>query len=299
RWSRHLDCFESLHRYGASLRVWRIPVIPALAALFFFQLELCAFAWGASGARREGWLGVARLVSFPAAGLAIYVLLSDYLVAKATSASAILVSLIFLGIAVLTVVQGLRGARLRAGGGWTLLFALCATLLGFLLFGGGSARREIARVLIERETQKPDLLWPDFAPFVPRAHAAALGDPLSETEVLLFVDLEQESSRALVREALRLIPAQGAEVLVHLYAPGEPGAHLILAQQRGELRRYLQDLVPPQGEGAAVRLVLERQERARDELKVTEFPTAIWKNGRRSGALRLRDVLAAASRRTE
>lgn len=287
-----LNCFESLNRHGASLHVFGLPVFPSLAAIFFFQCALCGFAWTVAGAVREAWLGIARLASFPAAGLAIYVLLSDYLVAKITSASAILVALIFLAIAALAVLQGLQGARLRAGARWTAGIALGAFLFGFFLYGAGSSRRDIARVLLERETQKPDVLWAEFARFVPRRGFAMLGDPLAKDEVLLFVDLSQESSRALVRDALQVVPERNAEICVRIYG----GADLILAYRSGRLREYLRDLAPPPGQAASVGHLVERQERARKELQVTELPTAVWKGGRRSGAFALRDVLAAATR---
>jgi hypothetical protein len=293
QFGEELNCFESLNRHGASLHVFGIPVFPALAGIFFFQCALCGFAWTVAGAVREAWLGIARLASFPAAGLAIYVLLSDYLVAKTTSASAILVALLFLAIATLTVLQGLQGARLRAGGRWTVGIALAAFLFGFFLYGTGSAGRDIARVLLERETRKPDVLWPDFAPFVPRTGFATLGNPLSETEVLLFVDLTQDSSRALAREALLLVPEVNAEVCLRLYG----GSDLILAQHHGRLREYLRDFAPPPGNAASVGFLVERQERARRELQVTELPTAVWKGDRRSGAFALRDVFAAAATR--
>ncbi|MHC4972514.1 MAG: hypothetical protein ACYTG3_09290 [Planctomycetota bacterium] len=290
--SEELNCFESLNRHGASLNVLGMPVFPALAGVFFFQLALCGFAWTVAGAMREAWLGIARLAAFPAAGLAIYVLLSDYLVAKTTSASAILVALIFLAIAVLAILQGLQGARLRAGGRWTAVLALAAVLFGFFLYGAGSSRRNIARVLLERETQRPDVLWADFAAFVPRAGFATLGNPLAETEVLLFVDLNQEASRALVRDALEIVPEANAQICLRIYG----GADLILAQQRGRLRHYLRDLAPPPGDAASIAYLLERQTRAQRQLRVTELPTAVWKDGRRSGAFALRDVLAAATR---
>ena len=137
------------------------------------------------------------------------------------------------------------------------------------------------------------MLWADFAIFAPRAGFATLGNPLAETEVLLFVDLTQDASRALVREALRLVPERDATVCLRLYG----GADLILAQRSGRLREYLRDLEPPPGDAASVSYFIERQERAREELKVTEFPTAVWKGDRRSGAFALRDVLAAAATR--
>lgn len=292
RFTEELNCFESLNRYGASLTVLDVPVFPALASVFFFQLALCGFAWTVAGARREAWLGIARLAAFPAAGLAIYVLLSDYLVAKTTSASAILVALIYLAIAVLAILQGLQGARLRAGGRWTAVLGLAAILFGFFLSGAGNSRRDIARVLLERETQRPDVLWADFAAFVPRSGFATLGNPLSDTEVLLFVDLNQEASRALVRDALEIVPVTNADICLRFYG----SADLILAQQRGRLREYLRDLVPPPGDVKSVGYLLARQERARKQLEVDEFPTAVWKDGRRSGAFALRDVLAAATR---
>jgi hypothetical protein len=291
RFTEELNCFESLNRHGASLEVLGIPVFPVLASVFFFQFALCGFAWTIAGGVREAWLGIARLAAFPAAGLAIYVLLSDYLVAKTTSASAILVALIFLAIAVLAILQGLQGARLRAGVRWTTGFGLAAILFGFFLYGAGSSRRDIARVLLERQTQRPDVLWADFAAFVPRAGFATLGNALAETEVLLFVDLEQDASRALVREALEIVPPTNAEVCLRIYG----GAGLILAQQRGRLRDYLRDLEPPPGDAASVGYLIERQKRAQRQLRITEFPTAVWNGGRRSGAFALRDVLAAAT----
>jgi hypothetical protein len=131
-----------------------------------------------------------------------------------------------------------------------------------------------------------------FAPSIPRRHAAALGDPVAPHEVLLFVDPEQEASRAIMREALEIMPAYGEQVFLSIYAPGGHGVLLVLAQKRDSLEAYLEHLTPPPGDPNSVRHIAERQEEAWRELGIDSFPTALWKGGRKSGDLMLSEILA-------
>jgi len=290
RFSELLDCYESLNRTGHTLVVWVVPVIPALAGVFLFQTALCGFAWTAQAASREAWIALARLASFPATGLAAFVLLNDYLIAKATSLSAVLVAGLCVAINVLTVLRGLEGARLLAGARWAALIALCAALFAFFVSGAGNARRTAARVRMELETAPPDVRVPAFAPRVPRAGAAAIGDPRAETEVLVFLDPAQESSRAVMRELAAL---EAEDVLVHVYAPGEAGARLMLAQSRGDLAGYLGDPKPlPDEELDPFRLHVERQQKAWRALGVDRLPAAVCRKNRWIGEVDLQRVLA-------
>ena len=94
RFSESLNCFKSLHAFGEDLRAGFLPVIPLLCAVFLLQTALCGFAWVVTGKTHDAWLGVARLMSFPASGLAVYVLLHDFMAAEVTSVSAILVAIL-------------------------------------------------------------------------------------------------------------------------------------------------------------------------------------------------------------
>jgi len=295
RFSRHLDCFESLGKHGADLATWGgLPVIPALFSIFLFQFALAAFAGFARPGAREAWLTISKLISFPATGLAVYVLLSDYVVARATSASAVLIAFDSLAINVFTVWQGVQKTRLREGIAWVLLLGAGAAACGAFLSGAGTARREYESVLRERESAPPSVRWPSFAIQVPRRDSAALGNRSAPAEVLLFVDPSQEASQTVLRDALSLQPAFGDGVLIYLYAPGEQGERLLLAQQAGRLEAYLRDGATPPGDPKTIRALLERQEEARKQLGIETFPTVVWKGGRKSGRFDLRSILESA-----
>jgi hypothetical protein len=280
RWSRHLDCFESLHRIGD------LPVLSGLVALLFLQATLVTLAATADLPRREAWLALARLASFPASGLAIYVLLNDYLTAKQTSPTSVAIALLSLAVNVDAVRRG-PGTGLRAAGSGILALAAAAAALGFFLHGAASAARATTELQRQVDAAPPALRWAEFEPEIPREGAIALGDPRAPTEILLFVDPAQEESRARLREALEL---KDEDTLVLVYARGQsllPDARPYLeAVARG------QAVDPPASDDPdLVRVTVERIEAA---AKVTEYPTAIWKGGRRHGAFTLSSIVTVA-----
>jgi len=292
RFNKVLNCWYSLYAQGEGLRALGLPVFSTLFALFFFQLLLSGFSWVAAPSRREAWLALARLVSFPVSGLAVYVLLNDLMVFKVTSVSAILVALASLAISVTTVLHGVRWTGILHGGSATWGLLLAALLSGYLLYGAGSSRREADEVEREQMMAPASVRYATFAPSIPRRHAAALGDPVAQGEVLLFVDPEQAASRAIMREALEIMPAYAEQVFMSIYAPGEHGVLLVLAQKRDSLPAYLESLTLPPGDPESVRHIAERQEEAWRELGIDSFPTALWKGGKRSGVFALREILA-------
>lgn len=285
RWVGFVDCFESLNRHGASM-LW---VFAFLAGLFFLIAALALFAWIAPPRDREAWLGVARLLSFPGSGLAIYVLLSDFLVANTTSPSALAVALICLTLNARTLLRGLGGMRLTAGASWTAGFAAAAFLLAFFVHGAAGARRESARVRLEQSEAPPQVRWARFEPEIPRREAAALGDPLAPIEVLLFVDPDEEASRRVMRDALRLARK---DTLFYFFADGDHGARMMAAHRNGRLAAYLENpTADPAIDLEPFRAEIARQQAA---AKVTELPTVISGDGRRTGDFDLGAVLAGA-----
>jgi len=294
-----LDCFDALHRsgFGAELYAWVLPVFPALLGLCTFQLLLCAFAWTAPPARREAWIAMARLVSFPVSGLAVFVVLNDLAWGGGvTSPSAVLLLAATLAMSVLAVVRGWSGVRLGAGAASSVVFLGTAVLLAFFVHGAGNARREAGYVQRARTAAPPDVRLPAFARGMPRHEAARLGDPRAETEVLLFLDGSDASKQAM-RDALRLVPDDAtAGALVYFYAPGELGAQLLAAQKRGDVRRFLAgsgDAGAPEPD-AALERALARQEKAREALGITAYPTVVWREGRATGTLALDRLLRPA-----
>jgi len=288
RWTPQIDCFESLNRHGASL----LFALAALAAFFFFQSLLAGLAAGAEAGRRDAFLGIACLSSFPTTGLAGYVLLSDYLVAKATSPSAILIALLSLGMNVDAVVRGIGGVRLRPGGRTTLAAVAAAALFGYFLEGAAGSAHEVGRLEAERAAAPPAIRWADFDPDIPRVGAASFGNPLAGVEVLLFLDPAQEASRRLLTEALGL---HAQDVLVQVYL--KDGVDLALAADpRAYLEAVAQGEPPPEpsvsdDEREAARTLVERQQEA---ARIEAYPTAIWKGGRRRGEFTLESILAVA-----
>ena len=257
-----INCFKSLHAHGIEMLAFGLPVFPALLAIFVFQAGLCAFAWVAPAARSDAWLSLMRLASFPASGLAIFVLLNDWMVAKATSVSAVLVAGISLAVATLTVMHGIAKLRIVHAGWQAAGFALAGILVGFFLHGAGTSRRAYDDLMREQTAAMPSVAWPRFAHGVPRAGAAALGDVRAPYEILLIVDPAQEASRKLMREAAKLAPEYATRVRVTLYAAGEHGVDLVLAQQSGTVSSYLLDPKRQSGDRNAAREVVRRQAEA-------------------------------------
>jgi len=138
----------------------------------------------------------------------------------------------------------------------------------------------------------PAIRWADFEPAIPREGAAALGNPLAGTEILLFLDPAEEGSLRLLNEALRL---RAEDILVQVYL--KDGLDLALAgDARALLAAVARGETPPapaatEEEKAAARVLVERQRAA---AKIETYPTAVWKGGRRRGAFTLESVVAAA-----
>jgi hypothetical protein len=278
RWGQRVDCFESLHRDGSA----RLPVLAALAALFLLETALACLAAGAVRPRSDAWLGIARLASFPASGLAVYLLLDDYLDPGKTSPSAILIALVSVAMNVQAVLQGRFGVRVRDGGLAPVGVALLAALFGFFLEGAAGAAREADNANRAAETAPPQVLVPDFETQIPRQGAVALGDPRAPHEVLLFLDPAQEASRAVLRDALKV---KEEDVILQVYFKDRAlpygGRALLEAVARGEpLPAAEESTLPARHEAAA---------------KLKEYPTAIWKGGRESGSLSLAAILAKAA----
>jgi hypothetical protein len=278
RWSRHLDCFESLHRHGD------LAALAGLAGLFF--LETLVLAAGAGDQpRRDAWLAVARLASIPASGLAVYVLLNDYLVAKQTSPTSVAIALLSMGATAHGAIRGPSVGAAKEAGMGALAAVAGSALLGFFLHGAAGAAQAAEKAEAEIRGAPPAVHWASFDAAIPREGAAALGNTRAPTEILLFLDPAQDLSRRLLREALEF---RGDDVLLLVYLPG-----VALAS---DARAYLEtvalaEATTPPPETEAGRILAERTKAA---AKVLEFPTAIWKGGRTSGDFRLAKVLAAA-----
>ena len=294
RLSPVINCYRSLHVQGDGLIVLGVLVFPALCALFWLMFALCAFAWVAVPGRREAWLGLARLLSFPAAGLAIFVLLNDLTTAKATSISGIGVALIALAIAVSTVMQGLAAAILRRAGWPATGLAAAALLLAFFLQGAMSARRGADIVLLQRGEEAPGVLWPRFARNLERRGAAHLGKWTAPKEVLLFVDPRDEASRAVMREAAEVMPEYADKLLLTIYARSKAGAELVLAQREGSLARHLTSGEPPKASIDSAQAVVAEQEAAWPK-SVQTLPAVVGAGRAESGRFDLRAFLDRAS----
>jgi len=296
RINAQVDCYRSLARFGIDMAPFGVPVFATLAGLFVFQLALCLYARTAEAPLREAWLSIARVTAFPQAGLALYVLLHDLLVAEATSPSAIFVAAAAGAACYLAVVGGLRWATIAPGLRGAALLATAALAGGYAFHQGGVTRHEVDAVEHERESRPPGLRWPRFAHAMPRDGVAHLGGALAETEILLFVDPAQPESRALMAEAAALPLDDSSDLLLHFYAEGPGGVALLAAEQRGETRAYLASPTPPVGDAVPPPL-LGRIERARAKLGVVATPTALWDGGSETGSFRLADVIARARKR--
>jgi hypothetical protein len=271
---RYLDCFESLHRQEGLL-----PVLAALAAVYLVKAVLAGLALGDASPRSDAWLGIARLLSFPASGLAVYAVLSDYLEWGKTSPSALLLVLLSVAMAVHAVVKGGLAVSLRAGGLVPAVVVLAAAPFGFFLEGAAGAARESDRAKAAAWTAAPSALVADFEPEIPREGAARIGDPTATTEVLLFLDPAQEASRKLLREALAA-DVQDAVLQVYLKDRAlSPGARALLeSAARGD------PLPPLEATPLSGRIFAAAN--------IDRYPTAITKGGRKSGDFTLASVLA-------
>ncbi len=280
RWTEHLDCFESLQREGGAL----LPVLAALAGVLLFEAALSVLAFAAEPPRREAWAGLARLASFPASGLAVYVLLSHSLDLGKTSPSAVLIALLSVGQNVLVVIKARLGVRIADGGAVPFALAGAAALFGFFVGGAAGDARESAANEVVAQMAPPAVVLPDFGQEIPREGAAALGHARAEIEVLLFLDPEQEESRNVLRDALE---AKAADVILHVYLKGRAlpsdALPLLEAAARGDPLPAPEPSVHPARAAAAAR--------------ITEYPTAIWKGGRQVGGVSLAQVLNAARAR--
>lgn len=286
RFSPVLDCLKSVNAHGASLAIFSLPVLPALAALTLFMtaiglLALCgspeATPWGFHAA-------------FPASGLALYQVLDHILSARSTSVDALLLAALLVWACVRGVQRGLRHEPAAAGGRSALGALLFALLAGFLLNGAGRARLEAAELRRSLDSSVPNIVWPAFDEQMPREGAPLLGDPAAPEEMLVFLDPAQEESRGLVRECL----AVHSPVRMVFFGTGEMGLAMIGGGEAA-LRAIAEgrSLPPP----ASPRPALHgRQERHRLALGVTRFPTVRWRGGQASGEIDLPAILQKVAR---
>jgi hypothetical protein len=277
RWTDHLDCFESLHRDGGAL----LPVLAALAAVLLLEAALAMLAIGADPPRSEAWAALAQLASFPASGLAVYVLLDQSLDLGKASPSTVLLVLLSVGQNVLVVLRGRLGVRVAEAGAAPFALAGAAALFGFFIEGAAGDAREAAANEVAVQLAPPAVVLPAFDPQIPREGAASLGEARAAVEVLLFLDPEQEESRNVLRDALEVA---APDVILHVYLKGRAlprdARPLLEAAARGGALPAAEPSVHPA--------------RAASAAKITEYPTAIWKGGRQVGGVSLAQVLAAA-----
>lgn len=156
RWTEHLDCFESLQREGGAL----LPVLAALAGVLLFEASLSLLALAAEPPRSEAWAGLSRLASFPASGLAAYVLLSHSLDLGKTSPSAVLIALLSVGQNVLVVLRARLGVRMRDAGAVPYALAAAAALFGIfalqqVVLHTGALKKRSFKVLAEPAPGEP------------------------------------------------------------------------------------------------------------------------------------------------
>jgi hypothetical protein len=291
RLSPVVDCLKSLHAHGHEIHLWVVAVLPLLCACCLFMLALCAFAWVGDERQRDSWLALARLVSFPASGLALFVLLNDMMVANATSVSAILVAITCLTISARTVLGGLLGAKPRFS--WPLAGILGAAVLGaFFMQGAVAARRGIDYVNSERDSAEPGVLWPRVARQLPRRGAAHLGNWTAPHEVILFVD-GSDASKSVMQQAAALMPGYADKVLLTIVARGAIGAGLIEAQQKGKVAEFLR---APYDVEAMTPLQQRQQRGWPSDVKPADLPVALAPGIRRQGDFPLKALLDVIAR---
>ncbi|HEX5136690.1 MAG TPA: hypothetical protein VFY93_06945 [Planctomycetota bacterium] len=280
RWTGHLDAFDSLHRDGAAL----LPVLVTIAGVLLFEAALAVLASGAEPPRSDAWAGLARLASFPASGLAIYVLLDQSLDRGKASPTSVAIALLSVGQNVLVVLRAKLSVRVRDGGAAPWALAAAAALFALFLGGAAGAARVSDKNEKERALQPPAVVLPDFEQEIPREGAAALGDAHAPVEVLLFLDPEQEESRNVLKDALA---ETSKDVILHVYLKGralpKDARALLEAAARGDALPTAEPSILPG--------------RALEAARITEYPTAIWRGGRQAGAITLAHVLHAAASR--
>ncbi len=246
RFTRQVDCYESLIRYGKSITVGPLPVFATLLALYFFMATLVGTSWFVRPARAEGLIGLAGITAFLATGLALFVLLHDYQVAKVTSASAIASAGLGLTLSILAVLRGFPAAGLRAGLPAAGALLAIAALFAFLVHEAGATRLDAYWFKIHQESEHAPrhILHAGPPRDLPRAGAARLGQPSAENEALVFLS-DDDASRGLARALAAREREFADRFLVHLFATGEFGRDLLRAQRRGKLRQFLETGILP------------------------------------------------------
>ncbi|MHC4848298.1 MAG: hypothetical protein ACYTEG_07575 [Planctomycetota bacterium] len=280
RINAQLDCYKSLSLHGAEMRPFGVPVLASLAALYLAITLLLAGAALATEPRTSSWRTWASLLSFPAAGLSVYVLLHDWQVAKASSLSTLLILGIGLSLCVLTILRGVAVNTLKAGAAGFAGWMAIALVAGFLLHGTGSAQLVAREIEIEREGEPAQLRWARFAHSIPRVGAAHLGNPTAPREILLFVNPALPESQAIMRAAAKLAPRLGDAVVIYLYAPSD--YRLLSAHERGRLAAYLEDPSSLPEMKLTPSKEFQRQVEAIEKLGL-RYPSAWTRDGKREG----------------
>jgi hypothetical protein len=283
RINAHLDCYKSLSLEGA--QAFGIRIVPWLTAVYLLMTLLLAGSALSNERRRDGLRTWASVLSFPAAGLSVFVLLHDWNVAKASSLSTLLILGVGLSLCVLTVVRGIVPRNLKEGARGFAGWAAIALVAGLLLQGAGSARLKAEELLIEREGEPAQLRWARFAQEIPRVGAAHLGNPTAPREILLFVNPAEPESQAVMKAAAKIAPRLGEAVVIYLYAPTD--YRLLSAQERGRLASYLEDPSSLPEIKLKPSKDFERQYKAIEELGWPVYPTAWTRNGKSEGTIDL------------
>jgi hypothetical protein len=278
--------------HGPGLLIVGIAVLPALAMLYLFQLGLLAYAGQASEAQREGLGAWARVATLPTAGLCLYTILDNILVAKATSLSGLLMTGAAIWGVVITLAHGVRGPGLKRTAKTGTLLLLAAVLCGHFLGGAATARLELRAVEADLAAQPTRVRFPKFGTSIPRTGAAVLGSPNAREEVLVFLDPAQEKSRDTLAS---LLSGKSTKRNV-VYVTGPHAVGLAVAQKLGFARAYLEQMAkgpdasprtliqrlggnPDLLESEEILILVERQRRRLTDIDT--FPSVWDKDGRR------------------
>ena len=291
RLNAQLDCYKSLSLHGAEMTPFGIPVFPALAAIYFWMAALLGFSRTADEPRRSSWSAWAAILAFPAAGLSVYVMLDDVLVAKVTSLSTVLVLGIGIALCGMGIVRGIATERLRRNVLNVLGFGALALLVGTLLYAAGVNRLDAREIEIVREAQPAQLRWSRFALDLPRVGAAHLGEETAPRELLLVVDPADEASRQLMTAALGMVPTLGSQISIYFYAPSD--SNLLAAFRAGKLTDYLENPASFSSNGKEPLPGFERQNRALAKLGIDRYPTALWQGGKQTGSVDLPRIISS------
>jgi len=294
RFSAALDCVKSVQLQGRDLDLFGLPALPALAGLFSAILLLAGFA--ATGRDGDGAAGWARILGFPAAGLALFQLADHAMAARCTSVDAILLAGAAVSLAVSALLRRAGGPALRAALPVAAFGALFGILVGGCVGAAGAAKVEQAAFEKEAAARPATVLWPEFAEEMPRQGAPFLGAELAPRELLLFLDPATAAGKALLRAALRLAPEFGARVRIVLYAPGTLLYRAAAEGRTLECVRALAEGAPPPALAADVDALAARIERKREQLGFAFGPTAVFRGGSETGSFDLRDLLDRAAR---